>query len=128
MATDLPLLFPDFLGGSDGNDTPAGARSEPRGNRVTPAPPTEGVGANASAQAGAVDETMMKTRYPMFVMGLKTLMGLEELLPHQQMLELGLLEPYHSSKMAGRIIFVSHQWTGHTNADATGVQLRTLQR
>ena len=71
---------------------------------------------------------MMKTRYPMLVMTVATLLGLTELLPHQDMLREKLLIPYDPLTMAGRIIFVSHQWTGHKKADATGLQLRTLQR
>ena len=63
----------------------------------------------------------------MLVMTVATMLGLERLLPHQRMLRKNLLVPYNKSEMAGRILFVSHQWTGHSDADATGEQLRTLQ-
>ena len=63
----------------------------------------------------------------MLVMTVKTMLGLRKLMPHQAMLRKKLLIPYNRQKMAGRILFVSHQWTGHADADATGLQLRTLQ-
>jgi hypothetical protein len=64
----------------------------------------------------------------MLVMKVSTVLRLTQLLPHQEMLEQKLLLPYNHLTMAGRVIFVSHQWTGHTHADATGMQLQTLQR
>ena len=63
----------------------------------------------------------------MLVMSVKTMLGLERLLPHQRMLQMRLLVPFDNLRMAGRVIFVSHQWTGYTDADATGEQLRALQ-
>ena len=56
-------------------------------------------------------ETMMKTRYPMFVLPVKVLLRLERLLPHQDMLKRGLLLPYNQFSMKGRIMFISHQCT-----------------
>ena len=63
----------------------------------------------------------------MLVMTVKTMLGLRKLMPHQTMLRKKLLIPYNRQRMAGRILFISHQWTGHADADATGLQLRTLQ-
>ena len=62
-----------------------------------------------SSFAVPLDETLMKTRYPMFVLPVKILLRLERLLPHQEMLEQGLLLPYNEFTMKGRIMFISHQ-------------------
>ena len=56
-------------------------------------------------------ENMMKTLYPMFVLPVRVLLRLERLLPHQEMLEQGLLLPYNHLSMKGRVIFISHQCT-----------------
>jgi hypothetical protein len=82
----------------------------------------------ATNTSGVVMADMMTTRYPMLVMTVATLLGLTELLPHQDMLRTKKLLPYDQFTMLGRVIFVSHQWTGHRHADATGLQLRTLQK
>jgi hypothetical protein len=64
-----------------------------------------------SSFAATPTEDMMKTRYPMFVLPVKVLLRLERLLPHQDMLERGLLMPYNQFSMKGRIMFISHQCT-----------------
>ena len=62
----------------------------------------------------------------MYVMPVKVLLKLTKLLPHQDMLKTGRLvrvTPEH----AGKIIFVSHEWTGFSEPDPNRVQLRCLQ-
>ena len=51
---------------------------------------------------------VLKTKYPMLVMTIPTLMGLTKLQPHQEMLRRRLLVPYNAA-MRGRIMFISHQ-------------------
>ena len=55
------------------------------------------------------NENMMKTHYPMMVVPVRLLLGLERLLPHQEMLQRGLLLPYNQLSMKGRVMFISHQ-------------------
>ena len=57
------------------------------------------------------NENMMKTHYPMMVVPVRLLLGLERLLPHQEMLQRGLLLPYNQLSMKGRVMFISHQCT-----------------
>ena len=57
------------------------------------------------------NENMMTTHYPMMVMPVRLLLGLERLLPHQEMLKRGLLLPYNQLSMKGRVMFISHQCT-----------------
>jgi len=45
----------------------------------------------------------------MLVMPVATVLALQKLMPHQEMLRKKLLLPYNQKTMAGRVIFVSHQ-------------------
>jgi len=45
-----------------------------------------------------------------FVMTVDALLGLDELLLHQDLLRQGKLLPYDAALMDGRVIFVSHQY------------------
>ena len=45
----------------------------------------------------------------MLVMPVATVLVLQKLMPHQEMLRKKLLLPYNHMTMAGRVIFVSHQ-------------------
>jgi len=70
--------------------------------------------------------TVSEEAYPMFVLPVPILLQLTEMLPHQDMLKTGQLvqvTPQH----IGKIIFVSHEWTGHATPDPKGEQLRCLQ-
>ena len=78
-------------------------------------------GARRAAAPALLGEGMMKTRYPMLVMNMATLMGLEKLLPHQEMLRGEMLIPYNRQTMVGRIIFVSHQCTDILRTDCAVV-------
>ena len=78
-------------------------------------------GARRAAAPMLLGEGMMKTRYPMLVMNMATLMGLEKLLPHQEMLRGEMLIPYNRQTMVGRIIFVSHQCTDILRTDCAVV-------
>lgn len=73
-----------------------------------------------------ISQHTMPTRYPMLVVAVPVLLGLAEMIPHQRMLADKLLVPYDAS-MVGRVIFVSHQWTGHHHPDPSGAQMRTLR-
>ena len=57
--------------------------------------------------------TVSKERYGMFVMPVTTLLTLSELAPHQDMLKTGQLVRA-TSEHVGKIIFVSHEWSGYT--------------
>lgn len=70
----------------------------------------------------------MATLYPMLVMTMDTFLGLDTLLPHQNMLKDKRLLPYNPETMDNRVLFVSHQWTSFGEADHTGIQIQTLQR
>lgn len=63
----------------------------------------------------------------MLVWSVAALMEADELLAHQDMLRGGDLVAYDPETMHGRVIYISHQWTGYNHADGTRVQLRTLQ-
>lgn len=65
--------------------------------------------------------------YAMFVISVPDLLGLDRMLPHQELLRLGKLVPWNES-MLGLTLFVSHQWLDHGKPDPNGVQLRMLQR
>ena len=56
-------------------------------------------------------------KFPMFVVAVPDLLALERLLPHQTMLEQGLLHEY-TDEMAGHVLFLSHQWLGWKLNDA----------
>jgi hypothetical protein len=98
---NAPLLFPDQV--------------HPSRARKTKTPNARGKHfireSRRSSFALPPTEIMMKTRYPMFVLPVRTLLRLERLLPHQDMLEQGLLLPYNQFTMKGRIMFISHQCT-----------------
>ena len=57
----------------------------------------------------AKQQVQAKTLYPMMVMRVATLLRLERLRPHQEMLKDALMLPYDPGLMKGRVIFVSHQ-------------------
>ena len=70
--------------------------------------------------------TVSAEKYPMFVTSVAEFLELEKLLPHQEMLRAGKLErvtPMH----AGKILFISHEWTAFDHPDPFGVQLKCLQ-
>ena len=79
-------------------------------------------------EAPAVEMKQMATLYPMLVMTMDTFLGLDTLLPHQNMLKDKRLLPYNPETMDNRVLFVSHQWTSFGEADHTGIQIQTLQR
>ena len=103
---NAPLLFPD-----------QGHAGHASRTRKTKTPNAKGKHfirkSRRSSFALLPTETMMKTRYPMFVLPVRVLLRLERLLPHQDMLEQGLLLPYNQFTMKGRIMFISHQCTYH---------------
>ena len=59
-------------------------------------------------------------------MTVATLLRLETLLPHQEMLARNHLHPFDEA-MIDRVIYVSHEWTANDAADPAGYQLKTLQ-
>eukprot|EP00930_Biecheleria_cincta_P003905 TRINITY_DN104812_c0_g1_i1.p1 TRINITY_DN104812_c0_g1~~TRINITY_DN104812_c0_g1_i1.p1 ORF type:complete len:735 (+),score=97.79 TRINITY_DN104812_c0_g1_i1:68-2206(+) len=65
--------------------------------------------------------------YPMHVISVKDLMGLDSMQPHQDLVELGLVVPFDDS-MRGRVIFVSHEWLGWAHPDPHGRQFAVLKR
>ena len=62
----------------------------------------------------------------MFLVSVPTLLQLTAFRPHQEMLRAGQLiraAPEH----AGKVIFISHEWSGFETPDPRGEQLRCLQ-
>ena len=53
-------------------------------------------------------------------------LGLDELLPHQELLRRGMLVQWEARMRT--VIFISHQWTSFDHPDHTGRQLHTVQR
>ena len=68
----------------------------------------------------------IEMQFPMFVIPIHKLLGLSELLTHQELRRKNLLVERNASMET--VIFVSHQWTSFDHPDHTGRQLRTLQR
>ena len=58
--------------------------------------------------------TVSVEQYQMFVIPVTTLLTLSELAPHQDMLKTGQLV-CATSEHVGKIIFVSHEWSGYTS-------------
>ena len=69
---------------------------------------------------------MTREEYPMFVLPVPTIFQITEILPHQDMLKTGQLVRVTAEHL-GKIIFISHEWTGFTSPDPRGDQLRCLQ-
>ena len=71
--------------------------------------------------------TSIQEYYPMWVMSIDELLSMDKMRPHQALLRDGRLRKA-TPDLAGRIIFVSHQWTGFAHPDPHADQLRCLQR
>ena len=65
--------------------------------------------------------------YGMFVMSVPDLLELDQMQPHQVLVEKRLVHEW-SITMQGRTIFVSHEWLGWLHPDPNGEQLRALKR
>ena len=65
--------------------------------------------------------------YPMYLISVVSLLELEKLLPHQDLLRAGKLVEYTPAH-AGHVLFVSHQWLGFSEPDPHGTKLRALQQ
>mmetsp|Transcript_7948 Transcript_7948/g.20050 ORF Transcript_7948/g.20050 Transcript_7948/m.20050 type:complete len:853 (-) Transcript_7948:215-2773(-) len=65
--------------------------------------------------------------YPMWVLPIPTLLSLPALMPHQSLLRQDLLVPW-SPEMQGRVIFVSHEWLGHSHPDPANEHLDALKQ
>lgn len=63
--------------------------------------------------------------YDMFVVSVPNLLEMEEMLPHQVLLQKNLLESWKPSM---RVIFISHEWLGYRHADPKGDQFKVLKR
>lgn len=72
------------------------------------------------------DGVPSKEYYPMHLVPYKVLMGLEVLLPHQDMHDKGLLRTW-TNDMLGHVAFVSHEWLGYLHPDRKSQQLKVLQ-
>mmetsp|Transcript_72681 Transcript_72681/g.210403 ORF Transcript_72681/g.210403 Transcript_72681/m.210403 type:complete len:709 (+) Transcript_72681:43-2169(+) len=64
--------------------------------------------------------------YPMYVLPVPTLLSMDCLRPHQELLRESLVKEW-MPEMEGRIIFVSHQWLGYANPDPNNEHLSALQ-
>ena len=81
---------------------------------------------NSSSRPGGDAPPLDTPSYPLYVMTVATLLRLEKLLPHQEMLAGNHLHQYDDD-MTDRVIYVSHEWTANDAADPAAYQLRTLQ-
>eukprot|EP00428_Durinskia_dybowskii_P057755 CAMPEP_0170313672 /NCGR_PEP_ID=MMETSP0116_2-20130129/57392_1 /TAXON_ID=400756 /ORGANISM="Durinskia baltica, Strain CSIRO CS-38" /LENGTH=83 /DNA_ID=CAMNT_0010566087 /DNA_START=4 /DNA_END=252 /DNA_ORIENTATION=- len=57
------------------------------------------------------DADTVRMYFPMFLMTWTTLMGLQQMLPHQFLRESGQLQEL-GDWMVGKVIFISHEWLG----------------
>ena len=69
----------------------------------------------------------LEMAYGMYVMSVPVLLELDQMQPHQVLLEKRLVREW-SSIMHGRTIFVSHEWLGWLHPDPNGEQLTALKR
>ena len=127
----VPLFF----------DPPAETEKKQTGQKsqspVTPtAPPQLAATALPPVLAGSLDRwrrsaafmsTSIQEYYPMWVMSIDELLSMDKMRPHQALLRDGRLRKA-TADLAGRVIFVSHQWTGFAHPDPHADQLRCLQR
>jgi hypothetical protein len=66
--------------------------------------------------------------YDFLVIPIATVLNsMTNMLSHQEMLRAGLLVKFVSSKMAGRVIYVSHEWLGDSHPDPHGTHFQALQ-
>jgi len=84
----------------------------------------------AAASASSVKPQRIKSfntveQFPMFLLPIAALLELDELKPHQELFD--QLVPYEHDAHSGRVIFISHQWTGWQKPDPGNAQLRALQ-
>ena len=70
--------------------------------------------------------TITQEHYAMFAIPVPVLFQLTVLHPHQDMLKTGQLVRL-AEEHVGKVIFVSHEWTGTDSPDPRGSQLRCLQ-
>ena len=87
-----------------------------RGSKVKPIP----------TQRPRKLSTAVEVQYPMWLLPLHHFLGLDELLPHQELLRRGMLVQWEARMRT--VIFISHQWTSFDHPDHTGRQLQTVQR
>ena len=57
----------------------------------------------------------LEQSFPMYVVRIKDVLGMEQLLPHQTLLAAGMITPYSSDM--GLALFVSHQWLSFAAPD-----------
>ena len=69
----------------------------------------------------------MTMAYGMYVMSISDLLELDQLYPHQVMVEKGVVKEW-TEAWHGRVIFVSHEWLAWDHADPAAEQLRALQQ
>ena len=97
-------------------------RNKAKGRRRSSAKVGPGRGSSAPAYASRRQSTACDGHYPMFVMSIDALLSLTEILPHQKMLCMGLLQEV-TPVMDGRIIFVSHVSLSPSISNAPAVSL-----
>ena len=68
-----------------------------------------------------------KLAYPMYVIPVQTFLTLDGWVPHQDALESGLLREYDDDAMAGKVVFISHQWSGWMHPDPKLEQMNALK-
>ena len=64
--------------------------------------------------------------FPMYVVPLETVLVMEEVKSHQQLLQEGLLRTFDPA--LGKAMFVSHQWTSEEHPDPDAKQLKIFQK
>ena len=108
------LLFPDEAA----TPQPSKSRSwlqRPQSQKVRPQ--------DSSRTLSRTREIRRRTpSYPMMVMSVPTLMELDRVLPHQEMLKRGLVVPYNDETMAARVIFISVGLQTHPASPASAAR------
>ena len=68
-----------------------------------------------------------KLAYPMYVVPIKNFLAMDGWVPHQEALKNGTVCKYDAEKMEGKVIFISHQWSGWLFPDPKLEQMSTLK-
>mmetsp|Transcript_63274 Transcript_63274/g.150913 ORF Transcript_63274/g.150913 Transcript_63274/m.150913 type:complete len:629 (-) Transcript_63274:33-1919(-) len=73
----------------------------------------------------ALRKDYLQFRFPMHVVGVKHVIALEELIPHEKFVSSGKLKDHHNGT---DVLFVSHQWMSREAPDKNMAQFRVLQK
>lgn len=96
------------------------------GASETPVPVPLALASSKSLRMDSTTETIVAMLYPMWLISVPNLLQLDKLEPHQRLQAKDLLVKW-TPDLAGRVLFVSHQWLGWEEPDAAHEHLHALQ-